>query len=57
MTRAQHHHAAVAVRAAALRKSIGPWAALRFVQRRGCPARLFHLACTLRAANLANFGE
>lgn len=50
-----HPHAITAIRAASLRPSIGPWAALRFVQRRNCPVALYRLACQLRAVK--NLGE
>gem|GEM_PF-2776216 len=45
-----HPQATVALRAAALRPSIGPWATLRYLQRRGCPTALYTLARVLRAA-------
>lgn len=45
-----HPLAAVAIRAASLRPTIGAWAAFRMVQRAGCPVGLYTLARVLRAA-------
>lgn len=46
-------HAQTAIRAAKLYPSIGRYAALRYVQRRGVPERLYYLARMLEAANRA----
>lgn len=48
MTQAQH-----AIKAAKLYTTIGRYAALRYVQLRGVPERLYYLARMLEAANRA----
>lgn len=48
-----HPQAAIAIRAASLRPTIGAWAAYRMVQRAGCPVELYTLARVLRAAQKA----
>lgn len=50
-----HPHAALAVRAAHLRyaKNVGRFASWRFAQKRGCPLRIYTLACQLHALTSA----
>ena len=46
-----HPHAEIAIKAASLRygKNIGRFASWRYAQTRGCPLRLYTLACQLAA--------
>ena len=48
-----HNHAAIAIKAAKLRRSIGRHAAIRMCQRAGVPLHLFTLACVLENAKRA----
>ena len=48
-----HPQAIVAIRAAAMRRTIGHWAAWRYCAKRGCPHSLFVIALVLQEASSA----